>query len=46
MAEHQSRTGTPGWIDLTSSDTKRAIAFYTELFGWQADTNEDPQYGG
>ncbi len=35
-----------GWIDLTSSDPKKAIEFYRDLFGWQADTNEDPQYGG
>ncbi|WP_068155158.1 VOC family protein [Rhodococcus phenolicus] len=46
MPEHNSRTGTPGWIDLTSSDPKKAIEFYRDLFGWQADTNEDPQYGG
>lgn len=46
MPEHQSRAGAPGWIDLTSSDPQKAIAFYRELFDWQADTNEDPQYGG
>ncbi|MGC0365816.1 putative enzyme related to lactoylglutathione lyase [Rhodococcus sp. 27YEA15] len=38
--------GTPCWIDLTSSDTKTAATFYTNLFGWQTDTNDDDQYGG
>ncbi|NMM84537.1 glyoxalase [Rhodococcus sp. SRB_17] len=38
--------GAPCWIDLTSSDTAVAKNFYANVFGWQADTNDDPQYGG
>lgn len=38
--------GTPCWIDLMSSDTKAAAAFYNAVFGWQVDVNDDPQYGG
>lgn len=38
--------GTPCWIDLTSSDTEVAKNFYTNVFGWQVDGNDDPQYGG
>jgi predicted enzyme related to lactoylglutathione lyase len=34
--------GAPCWIDLYSSDTDKAIAFYGELFGWNA---EPPQEG-
>lgn len=26
--------GTPGWIDLMTTDKKRAMAFYGALFGW------------
>jgi uncharacterized protein len=30
------RPGTPCWIDLTTSDPKASIAFYTSLFGWES----------
>ncbi|QTJ67809.1 VOC family protein [Rhodococcus sp. ZPP] len=46
MPDRQSLTGAPCWIDLTSSDPAQVIPFYTDLFGWTADTDEDPQYGG
>jgi predicted enzyme related to lactoylglutathione lyase len=39
-------TGTPCWVDLAVDDVKKAISFYGALFGWEADVNEDPQYGG
>ena len=37
--------GAPCWIDLYSSDTAKATAFYSQLFGWSA---EEPQaeFGG
>jgi uncharacterized protein len=35
-------TGAPCWIDLYSSDTDKATAFYRDLFGWNA---EPPQEG-
>jgi uncharacterized protein len=34
--------GSPCWIDLYSSDTPKATAFYASLFGWKA---EEPQEG-
>src|SRR6476620_3768503 len=46
MPDRPSLTGAPCWIDLTSSDPQQVIPFYTGLFGWRSDTNEDPQYGG
>ncbi|GAA4481406.1 VOC family protein [Rhodococcus olei] len=46
MPERKSLVGAPCWIDLSSSDLSRAVPFYTGLFGWSCDTNEDPQYGG
>ncbi len=37
--------GAPCWIELTTSDTDRSRAFYSQLFGWTAeDPNE--QFGG
>ena len=36
--------GAPCWIDLFSSDTKRAKEFYGRLFGWT--TGPGPEYGG
>ncbi|MFC9836144.1 VOC family protein [Rhodococcus sp. NPDC127530] len=46
MPDRPSLTGAPCWIDLTSSDPRQVIPFYTGLFGWRSDTNDDPQYGG
>lgn len=37
--------GAPCWIDLFSSDTEAATAFYTELFGWTAESAGE-EYGG
>jgi predicted enzyme related to lactoylglutathione lyase len=28
--------GTPSWVDLASTDLAGSVAFYTDLFGWQA----------
>ncbi|GHO93377.1 putative glyoxylase CFP32 [Reticulibacter mediterranei] len=36
--------GTPTWIDLGSHDIGASVAFYTNLFGWEANTVE--QSGG
>ena len=36
----------PAWVDLSSSDPAGARAFYSKLFGWDAQVNPDPQYGG
>lgn len=36
----------PAWVDLASSDAAGSREFYTRLFGWNAEVNPDPQYGG
>ena len=38
--------GTPCWVDVTSPDLERSIAFYSELFGWTADQDPRPEAGG
>ncbi len=39
-------TGTPCWIDVTSPDLDATIAFYSGLFGWEADRDPRPEAGG
>lgn len=36
--------GAPCWIDLFTNDAPGAHAFYTELFGWTVDVNDE--FGG
>jgi predicted enzyme related to lactoylglutathione lyase len=38
--------GTPCWVDITSNDFERTIAFYTALFGWEAEQDSRPEAGG
>ncbi|MER7581227.1 VOC family protein [Kitasatospora sp. NPDC097691] len=38
--------GSPCWAQLSAHDLPAAQAFYGELFGWSAETDPDPQYGG
>jgi predicted enzyme related to lactoylglutathione lyase len=38
--------GTPCWVDVTSPELDRTIAFYSELFGWEADQDPRPEAGG
>lgn len=38
--------GTPNWVDLGTSDLEGAKAFYGGLFGWTAETSDDPDAGG
>src|SRR5690242_15560057 len=37
--------GAPCWIDLFSPDLDRSLAFYTELFGWTAESS-GAEFGG
>lgn len=37
--------GAPCWIDLMSSDTDSALAFYGDIFGWRAEPGGE-EYGG
>ncbi len=39
------KPGDPCWVELFTSDTDRAIAFYGELLGWTAERG-GPEYGG
>jgi predicted enzyme related to lactoylglutathione lyase len=36
----------PVWVDLSSSDAAASRDFYSKLFGWKVEVNQDPQYGG
>ena len=36
----------PAWVDLATSDAEAARNFYSELFGWEMEVSDDPQYGG
>jgi len=41
--EYYSTTpGAVSWVELLTRDTSAAEAFYTELFGWTAETSETP----
>jgi predicted enzyme related to lactoylglutathione lyase len=37
--------GVPSWVDLGTSDVDAAVAFYGELFGWEAPAHS-PEAGG
>ncbi|WP_037607046.1 VOC family protein [Streptacidiphilus rugosus] len=38
--------GAPCWAQLSARDPEAAKTFYGQLFGWTAETDPDPQYGG
>ena len=38
--------GTPCWVDVTSPDLDGTIAFYSGLFGWEAERDPRPEAGG
>ncbi|WP_344440715.1 VOC family protein [Kitasatospora nipponensis] len=38
--------GAPCWAQLSVRDLEAAQHFYGQLFGWTAETDPDPQYGG
>jgi predicted enzyme related to lactoylglutathione lyase len=39
-------TGQPCWADVTSPDVDATAAWYSDLFGWQADRAPQPEAGG
>lgn len=46
MSERESyEHGTPSWIDHSSGDPEAAVAFYTGLFGWEAENQMPPEEG-
>jgi uncharacterized protein len=38
--------GTPCWVDVSTTDTAAATAFYGALLGWEARPDERPEAGG
>lgn len=38
--------GAPCWIDLMSTDTQKACAFYGAIFGWDFAAGDQEKYGG
>jgi predicted enzyme related to lactoylglutathione lyase len=47
MAEFASYAhGTPCWVDVTSAELDRSVAFYRDLFGWEAEADSRPEAGG
>lgn len=38
-------SGAPAWVDVTTTDLDRTVAFYESLFGWTAE-HGDERYGG
>jgi predicted enzyme related to lactoylglutathione lyase len=39
-------TGQPTWADVTTPDVHGAARFYSDLFGWEANTDPRPEAGG
>jgi len=47
MPETTTATATKlAWVELSSPDAAASRDFYSKLFGWDIEVNEDPQYGG
>lgn len=46
MPTPQHSNGAPCWIDLMTSDTEKAKAFYGGVFGWTFQTGDQEKYGG
>jgi predicted enzyme related to lactoylglutathione lyase len=46
MKVTRHKPGAPCWVDLGSPDVPTSTAFYTQLFGWTAQTVPDPAAGG
>ena len=47
MAETRTSVANrPAWIELSTPDPAGSRDFYSRLFGWNIDVQQDPQYGG
>ena len=44
MAADPTHHGAPSWFETTTTDAGRATKFYTELFGWTAESMEMPGF--
>ncbi len=45
MIEYTAPVGAPVWIDLMTSDVDAAVAFYSAVFGWEAEPATE-EFGG
>ncbi len=45
MPAYDAPLGAPIWFDLMTSDAERSVAFYSALFGWEAD-EANAEFGG
>jgi uncharacterized protein len=45
MPKRTPLTGTPCWVDVSTSDQAGARTFYRQLFGWESD-DPNPEFGG
>ena len=47
MGQREYPAGAPSWVDVTSPDVDASVAFYGDLFGWEAVSNgPDEETGG
>lgn len=47
MAETRTSVANrPAWVELSTPDPAGSRDFYSRLFGWKIDVQQDPQYGG
>lgn len=42
MSQVTTSVGTIDWLDLSTPDIERSVAFYAQLFGWQVDASTAP----
>lgn len=45
LPQWQMYAGTPCWIELTTTQPRRAQQFYADLFGWSYEVHEDAEAG-
>ncbi|MGR2753306.1 VOC family protein [Agromyces arachidis] len=38
--------GAPAWVDVSTTDLDATVAFYGDLFGWEAERGDEERYGG
>ena len=46
MTHNQQTLNRPAWVELSTADAAAAKDFYSNLFGWNVEVSDDPQYGG
>ena len=46
MTHNQATLNRPAWVELSTANSGAARDFYSNLFGWNVEVSDDPQYGG